>query len=346
MQITLSSEFGIVARSQAETPPRVLKQGDTFLLFDRTGDVNAHGNGDQGLYRGDTRFVSRWTLRLNRELPLLLGSEITRANDRCIIDLTNPDHVVDGEVVLPRGSLHLRRTRFLLDGVVYERIVVTSYAATRVSTTLDVGVQSDFADIFEVRGTPRRARGRTSTTSPATPAIEHTYVGLDGLTRTLRVDVDGVPHVEGSAMRFLIDLAPGGRQTLTFTLTAETPGAHEQPLAFDAARARLGHGLVAAGARLESSRAPFNQWLTRSAADVDMLLGPTPEGGYPYAGVPWFSTVFGRDGIITALELLWIQPEIARGVLRHLAATQATAVDDARSRSDGTTAASTRRRCS
>lgn len=329
MQNTLQSEFGIVARSQAETPSRVLKQGDTFLLFDRSGDVNAHGNGDQGLYRGDTRFVSRWTLRLGGEPPLLLGSEVTRANDRCIIDLTNPDQVVANEVVLPKGSLHLRRTRFLLDGVVYERVVVTSYAATRVSTTLDVGVESDFADIFEVRGTPRRARGRKSTASPATTAIEHTYVGLDGLTRTLRVDVDGAPHVAGSAMRFMIDLGPGEYQTLTFTLAAATPGAREQPLAFDAARARIGLGLVAAGARLESSRAPFNQWLTRSAADVDMLLGPTPEGSYPYAGVPWFSTVFGRDGIITALELLWIQPEIARGVLRHLAATQATAVDDA-----------------
>jgi glycogen debranching enzyme len=329
VQITLQSEFGIVARSHADTPSRVLKQGNTFLLFDRSGDVNPLGPGDQGLFRGDTRFVSRWTLRLGGEPPLLLGSEITSANDRCIIDLTNPDQVVDDEVTLPKGSLHLRRTRFLLDGVVYERIVLTSYAAMRVSTTLDVGVESDFADIFEVRGTPRRARGRMTTASSATPAIEHAYVGLDGLTRILRVDADGAPRVEGSAMRFVIDLAPGEQQTLTFTLTAETPGAPEQPLAFDAARARIGHGLVAAGARLESSRAPFNQWLTRSAADVDMLLGPTPEGGYPYAGVPWFSTVFGRDGIITALELLWIQPEIARGVLRHLAATQATAVDDA-----------------
>ena len=134
MQITLQSEFGIVARSQAETPSRVLKEGDTFLLFDRAGDVNAQPIGDQGLYRGDTRFVSRWTLRLNGEPPLLLGSEITSANDRCIIDLTNPDQVSGDEVVLPKGSLHLRRTRFLLDGVVYERLALTSYAAGPVTT--------------------------------------------------------------------------------------------------------------------------------------------------------------------------------------------------------------------
>ena len=332
MHATLQTEFVIVARSQAETPSRVLKQGDTFLLFDRSGDINAIGAGDQGLYRGDTRFVSRWTLRLNGETPLLLGSEITSGNDRCIIDLTNPDQVIGEEVVLPRGSLHLRRTRFLLDGVVYERLVLTSYAATRVAASLDLNVDGDFADIFEVRGTPRRARGRKSTTtSPETPAaaIVHTYVGLDGLTRSLRIGSDGPVHVQGSAMRFSLDLSPGEQQALTVTLAAETPDASERPLDFDTARARIGHGLVAAGARLESSRTPFNQWLRRSAADVDMLLGPTPEGGYPYAGVPWFSTVFGRDGIITALELLWIQPEIARGVLRHLAATQATSVDDA-----------------
>ena len=331
MQITLQSEFGIVARSHADTPSRVLKQGDTFLLFDRSGDINALGPGDQGLYRGDTRFVSRWTLRLNGEPPLLLGSEITSANDRCIVDLTNPDQVRGDEVVLPKGSLHLRRTRFLLDGVAYERLVLTSYAAGRVTTSLEVDVDADFADIFEVRGTPRRARGqkRLTTAVASSPSVVHSYLGLDGQTRSLRVEVDGAVQIHGSAMRVALDLSPGEQQAVTFTLTADPHGTSGRPLDFDTARARIGHGLVAAGARIESSRAPFNQWLTRSAADVDMLLGPTPEGGYPYAGVPWFSTVFGRDGIITALELLWVQPEIARGVLRHLAATQATAVDDA-----------------
>jgi glycogen debranching enzyme len=75
---------------------------------------------------------------------------------------------------------------------------------------------------------------------------------------------------------------------------------------------------------IKSADPRFNAWLARSAADVQMMMVGNPEGAFPYAGVPWFSTVFGRDSIITAMECLWIDPAIANSVLRYLAQTQAT----------------------
>ncbi len=81
--------------------------------------------------------------------------------------------------------------------------------------------------------------------------------------------------------------------------------------------------------KIHSSSDEFNRWIARSQSDVEMMIVGNPEPNYPYAGVPWFSTVFGRDGIITALECLWLNPAIARGVLEFLAAHQAAQVDPA-----------------
>jgi glycogen debranching enzyme len=86
---------------------------------------------------------------------------------------------------------------------------------------------------------------------------------------------------------------------------------------------------------VRTSSEQFNEWLVRSSSDLHMMFTATPFGSYPYAGVPWFSTPFGRDGIITALEYLWVNPEIARGVLGYLAAFQAKQTDSDRDAEPG-----------
>jgi glycogen debranching enzyme len=333
-----TEEFAIIAAAHADVPARVLKQGDLFMVFDRAGDVNALMPGEQGLYRDDTRFLSFLELRIGAGRPLLLSSEVTRNNDLCTVDLTNGDLVVDGRIVLPKSTLHVRRTRFLWDGACHERFVITNYGLEPIETELALRVRADFADIFEVRGTSRARRGHIETATDASGAT-HEYAGLDRVRRRLRFDCDPVPgQLTPTFLQYPLRLVPGERRVLSLAFACETARTPEvRSIPFDAAlaAARARPTTLATGARIESSSVPFNTWLTRSTADAEMLLTQTPDGAYPYAGVPWFSTVFGRDGIITALQFLWTSPQIARGVLAYLAARQATVVDDARDAEPG-----------
>jgi glycogen debranching enzyme len=334
-----TEQFAIVAAAHAEVPARVLKQGDTFMLFDRLGDVNAQLRGEQGLYRDDTRFLSFLELRVGPERPLLLSSEIARNNDICTVDLTNGDLIVEGHVALPKSSLHVRRYRFLWQGTCHERFEITNYGLVPSDSSLTLRFGADFADIFEVRGTTRSQRGQAEAHVISGNAIVHEYLGLDGARRRLRVQCDPLPEsMTATTIEYAIRLAPSERKDIEISFACETPRITNVDVpSFSTALAAVQSRktTLSAGARIESSSVPFNSWLNRSMADVEMLLTETPEGTYPYAGVPWFSTVFGRDGIITALELLWIAPMVARGVLSYLAATQATGIDDERDAQPG-----------
>ncbi len=333
MDETSSHQYYIAAKSSpADDRAGVLKYGKMFCVFDRFGDVQTSGLGEEGLFFEGTRHLSQLAVSLWNSRPLLLSSTIETNNFLFTADLANLDVSYDNEVVIPRGTLHLHRSKFLWEDVYYEEFKFTNYGMNPLSIPFRMTFDADFTDIFEVRGMHRQRRGRRLENEVTGSAVVLAYEGLDNIVRRTHVHCDPVPDgISASEMNFQVSLGPAEIAVLHLTVSCDAESSAEKvgyPRAMNAATEEL-NSLDAAVPEIQSSNSRFNDWARRSFADVRMMTIGNPEVNYPYAGVPWFSTVFGRDGIITALEMLWLNPAIAKGVLQYLAATQATEINPA-----------------
>ena len=154
------STFYIQAtESIQERWPRTLKQGDTFALFDALGDCVAPGLTPGGLFHNDTRHLSGLQLLIDGQRPLLLSSAVENDNVVLTVDLSNPDIYQGNAIVLPRETLHVRRSKFLWQGTCHERIAIHNFDAKPQSCWLTFNFAADFADLFEIRGMQRAKRG-------------------------------------------------------------------------------------------------------------------------------------------------------------------------------------------
>src|SRR5215471_10977314 len=321
--------FYFPATGPASRPRRTLKHGDTFIVVDSHGDIGASPGGTDGLFYCDTRFLSRLELLLNGVQPLLLGSNVRDDNSQLTVDLTNPDIYFDQRLVLPKDTLHLVRTIFLWHDTAYQRFAIRNYGDNAVDLQLTIVFDSDFADLFEVRGLHRSKHGRIDHACGADTGVL-TYSGLDGKRRQSTLNFDPQPaELTQTSASYVIHLPPKRAKTMFLTVGCGIP-APPKPVAFlrglRAAHRELRHASQNAGT-VVSSNDIFNEIVCRSMADLYMLMTQTPQGRYPYAGIPWYSTTFGRDGLITALQMLWVDPRIAAGVLRRLAYFQAETTD-------------------
>ena len=311
--------------------PPVLKNGDAFGVFDHSGNIQSRAQAPSGFFFEDTRYLSRLILTIGNALPLLLSSTVADENTLLEADLTNID-LLDGEALRLKGdSVHLRNQLRLGDGVLFQSLALTSFAVAPCEVTVELAFAADFVDLFEVRGAKRARRGTFLPTQAGPAELVLAYRGLDEVERRTRIDFVPAPDslVEDRAC-WRVRMEPGSTVRLEIVIRAVR---HQRV----AASATLAETLAATrrrsaereqnATRIETGNDAFNAWLARSGTDLAMLITDMPEGPYPYAGIPWFSTAYGRDALITALECLWLDPGVAAGTLRFLAARQATEVD-------------------
>ncbi|MBS0334922.1 MAG: amylo-alpha-1,6-glucosidase [Proteobacteria bacterium] len=333
------------ATSEPRTPSRLfsLKDRDTFLVADAFGDMTGQGD---GLFCNDTRILSRFNLLLGTEPPSLLSAAIGRDNVFFTSHSANQTLPRPGGPVAPPGVIHIERKRFLWDERLFERITLVNYSRDDVLTPLVVEFAADFRDMFEVRGMTRHARGTVGLPQSDGRSVRFDYVGLDRVDRMSFISFSDPPgRLTNHRAEYMYPLGPEMRLEL-YVEVAARPGPTPTRERFRAAaaaalcamRARRRHG-----ARLRSSGRLFNEWLDKSAADLALLTTLMETGPYPYAGIPWFSTAFGRDAIITAWQILWFEPSLARGVLTYLAAHQAEEISAFRDSQPGKIMHETRR---
>jgi len=311
------------------------KDRDTFIVSDASGDITGQGD---GLFHNDTRLISRLKLLIGPAKPSLLSAAVAEDNVFFTSNGANQALPLPGGPMSPPGILHVERKRFLWDERLFERISIVNYSRDAVFTPLAVEFDADFHDMFEVRGVKRKQRGVRAPAQLDGRSVRYRYVGLDAVERCSVITFSEPPGRLGpNRADFMFSLAPESRFELFVEAgphDGHTPG--KARFRANAARARWAmRARRRHGARTTSSGRLFNNWLAKSRADLALLVTHMETGPYPYAGIPWFSTAFGRDAIITAWQILWLDPSLAGGVLRYLAAHQAEEVSAFRDSAPG-----------
>ncbi|RUU13133.1 amylo-alpha-1,6-glucosidase [Mesorhizobium sp. USDA-HM6] len=320
----------VALASLDETAPRephrlfALKQGDCFAVTDAYGDIRGAGD---GFFRDDTRVLSEFRLTVGGRPMSLLGASLSQDNVLFTSNLTNlPIQSAAGRDI-PQGAIHIERVRLIWQDRLFDRITLSNYSREHSTVAVSLHFAADFRDMFEVRGSTRPKRGTVHVARTDKASVLLGYDGLDGLPRLSAISFSQAPdQLSDNRADFLIAVTKRSSKVLYVEVgpeIADTPGRDR----FRAAAARARFGMRAKrrhGATVHSSGRVFNDWVERARADVALLTTELATGPYPYAGIPWFSTAFGRDGVISGLQMLWLNPGLARGVLAFLAEHQAT----------------------
>jgi glycogen debranching enzyme len=339
-------EYYLLASSLASRRRKhVLAHGDTFAVLDQTGDVPLVVEEELGLFFRGTRHLSQCELLVCGRPPFFLSGAVTRDNVRSIANLTNNDFEEDGRST-PRSTLSIRRVTLLSGPEMMVRLVLHSFHLEALRLRLDFRLAADFRDVFEVRGLTRIRRGAAIAPVADGDTLVFAYRGLDGVGRSTRCRLGGVPVRWRGALGVVeITLAPQEERVIELVAACANDEVTSAPSAgfagAESDRESEHRRWLAERTTIRGADEEVNGILAQALADVFMLTVPA-EAGTPhaadrciYAGIPWFATLFGRDALITARELMMVAPGLARSVLRVLAALQGREVNPEREEAPG-----------
>jgi glycogen debranching enzyme len=303
----------------------VIKEENVFAVTRRDGSVPVAGSHPLGVYRDDCRYLSAHELRINGVRPRLLVASAASGSE-AVHELTNPALPLPDGTVLPLQTLQVQlQRRLCADDRFEETLVVHSYDRQPLYLDIDLELAADFEPMLAIRGIVPVGAGNPVAGEPLGRGVRFAVHGRDGLHRATTVTADR-PCERGDrpgTLRFALSLTPGAEETIELRYAlhegeappdGEAPGGRRERRARSAADAWLAERTV-----VETDDELFNRILRRSLLDIRMLHSRRGTDGYYAAGVPWYATLFGRDSLITATQLLAFDAPMAGQTLRVLA---------------------------
>ncbi|PYZ93998.1 amylo-alpha-1,6-glucosidase [Salipaludibacillus keqinensis] len=318
---------------------RVIKEDDVFFLTDEKGNIPEDHPYGPGLYSKDTRFLSKFDLKINDEEPILLSSNADESYYAEMI-LTNPHMEAEGKVKLWRESVEMKRKRFIFDGALYEEITVKNYNPKQTSFEVSIHLDADFKDMFIVRGFQNGTVGKREESTVNENGMAIRYIGADDVNRTLDVKWNLTPirTTDKGDIYFACSLDHEEEQTISLTMVPTVGEESTKVLKHEDALRQLMTSYkewAESTTKVTTNHPQLQRLIDRGLGDLRVLLTDLGYGKFPVAGLPWFGVPFGRDSLIAALQMLPFNSEVAKGTLKTMASKQGTKKDSWRDEEPG-----------
>ncbi len=329
---------------QALEPRKVnnltLIDGKTFLSTTIAGDIMPAGAPDVGFFHDDTRFLSHLELRIGGHRTVVLSSS-TEKTFASQIELTTGNITLRESFDLPENTIHIRREQLLANDVFFDRMTFENFNLQPIEFVVEISYAADFVDVFQVRGVARPVHGQYFRPILKNNVATFSYRGLDGAMRQTTVQVNPAPSVfRDHTAHWELKLEPGKQVQIEAVITPSVEGRSSRAARFDFAtgithRRNTFAQWERSSTRFESSNEVFDAALQTCINDFHALQIPEGSDHIIAAGIPWFATMFGRDSIIAAYQVLSLNPDLACETLRVLARYQGRETNDWRDEEPG-----------
>ena len=333
-------QLGFLAYEPRKVNNLTLIDGKTFLSTTVSGDITPPGAPDVGFFHDDTRFLSKLELKVGGHRTVVLSSS-TEKTFASKIELTTGALAQINSFDLPENTVHIRRQQLLASDVLYDSITLSNFNQSDVDLLVEIAVEADFVDVFQVRGCARHKCGQYYRPIKRGDSLVFFYRGLDDVVRETVVRFQTPPdEIDNNVARWTVRLPACGYRELLNTIHCHVG---DRGL-------RVAERSVVQGFRdrreayrrweqdsttFESSNDIFDEALRTCTADFHALQIPDGDQHVVAAGIPWFATMFGRDSLIAAYQSLLLNPHLAAETLRVLSRYQGKESSDWRDEDPG-----------